>query len=208
MIESPSISGWKKLAIRAFFGGAGFAVAIAMFAGIAVWYHDRPEPPKPWNTTALKATFDTMDISAGHWKDTYSYPVGFYYNVQNNTDRNYRFSSTTFTPMAVLIDSNALSKEFGSRQDGDISVDGPPFIPPGGTARIVIRVSYFYPDDFKKTDQADIKKVIASFNNHLKELNGLVLFDEENHYRIDLPEGWKQMGGVKEDKSAAPTGTH
>jgi hypothetical protein len=208
MTDSPSISGWKKLAIRAFFAGAGFAITLAVSAGAALWYHNRPERPKPWNNTALKATFDTMDISASHWTDTYSYPVGFYYNVQNNTDTNYQFSGTTFTPMAVLSDGNVLSKEFGSRQDGNVTVDGPAFIPPGGTARITIRVSYYYPDGFTKADQADVKKVIASFNNRLKELNGLVLFNEENHYRINLPEGWKQMEGVKEDKPAAPTGTH
>jgi hypothetical protein len=38
MAESPSIRGWKKLAIRAFFGGAGFAVAIAIIAVAALWY--------------------------------------------------------------------------------------------------------------------------------------------------------------------------
>jgi hypothetical protein len=207
MADSTSISGWKKLAIRAFFGGVGFAIALAIIAGAAVWYHNRPERPKPWNSTALKATFDTMEISAGHWTDIYSYPVAFYYNVQNNTDRNFEIDNSTLTKMVVLTDGNVLSKEFGNYQDGDVTVDGPPFIPAGGTARIVVRVSYYYPNDFTKADQADVKKVIATFNRRLKELNGFVLFDEENHYRIDLPEGWKQMSGVKAD-TAVPIETH
>jgi len=78
MTESPSISGWKKLAVRAFFGGAGFACALALIAGIALWYHDRPERPKPWNTTALKATYDTLEYRVGSSADTSSYPVAFY----------------------------------------------------------------------------------------------------------------------------------
>jgi hypothetical protein len=207
MTDSPSISGWKKLAIRAFFGGVGFAFALAIIAGAAVWYHNRPESPKPWNTTALKAKFDTMGIWTGHQTDDYSYPVAFYYNVQNNTDRNFKIDNSTLTKMAVLPNGNVLSKEFGNYQDGDVTVEGPPFIPAGGTARIVLRVSYYYPDDFTKADQADVKKVIATFNHRLTELNGFVLFDEVDHYRIDLPEGWKQMPGVKAD-TAVPIETH
>lgn len=202
MAEPRPIASWKKFAIRAFFGGVGFAFALAVLAGAALWYHNRPERPKPWNNTALKATFDTMEIWAGHWKDTLSYSVGFYYNVHNNTDRNFEVSNSALTKMAVLSDGNVLSKEFGNYEDGDVIVEGPAFIPPGGTARIALYVGYYYPSDFTKADQADREKLIATFNNRLKELNGFVLFDEQNHYRVDLPEGWKDMEGVKPDASA------
>jgi hypothetical protein len=208
MTDSPSISGWKKLAIRAFFAGAGFAIALAVIAGAALWYHNRPEQPKPWNSTALKASFGTMEFTVGSSKDTYSYPADFYYNVQNNTDRNYQVIPANLTPMAVLTDGNVLSKEFGHYQSGEATVDGPAFIPPGGTARIVVRVSYFYPDEFTQADKNKTDKILATFNRRLKELNGFVLFDEQNHYRIDLPEGWKQMPGVKADNTAPPNGTH
>src|SRR5271156_484287 len=140
MAESPLISGWKKLAIRAFFGGAGFAVALAILAGAALWYQNRPEPPKPWNSTALKATYDTMEFTVGSSKDIYSFPTIFYYNVLNNTDRTYQINSSTLVSMAMLAGGNALSKEFGHYQSGDAAVDGPAFIPPGGTARIAVRV--------------------------------------------------------------------
>jgi hypothetical protein len=197
MAESPSITGWKKLAVRAFFGGAGFACTLAVIAGAALWYHNRPERPKPWNNTALKATFDTIGFTTGSTKDPDSYAVSFYYNVKNNTDRNYVINGSALALMAVLTDGNALSKEFGSYQSGDAAVDGPAFIPPGGTARITMRVSYFYPDEFTQADKNDMKKVIPSLNRRLKELSGFVVFDEQNHYRIDLPEGWKDMPGVK-----------
>jgi hypothetical protein len=109
-IDSPSISSWKKLAIRAFFGGVGFAVALAMIAGAALWYHDRPERPKPWNATALKATYDTLEFRVGSSKDIDSYPVTFYYKVQNNTDRNYQINASALTPMAVLTDGMRFQK--------------------------------------------------------------------------------------------------
>jgi hypothetical protein len=205
MSDPPVISGWQKLAIRAFFAGIGFALAIAVITGAALWYHDRPEKPKPWNNSALKARFDTMTFTVGSTKDKYSYPTQFYYNVQNNTDRNYQFNGAALTTMAVLADGNVLSKEFGTYQSGDATVDGPAFIPPGGTARVTVKVSYFYPDEFTESDKNDPDKILPHFNRRLKELSGFVVFDEQNHYRIDLPEGWKQMNGVKDGSPATAT---
>lgn len=198
------MSGWKKLAIRAFFGGLGFAIGLAVLAGAVLWYLDRPERPKPWNTTALKATYDTLEVTYGGTKDAGSYSTDFYYELKNNTDTNYPINGPTLTPMAVLTDGNALSKEFGHYQSGDAAVNGPAFIPPGGTARIDVRVSYFYPTDFTQADKNNAGKISSSLDHRLKELSGFVIFDEQNHYRIDLPEGWKQWNGVKADTPAAP----
>jgi hypothetical protein len=52
-------------------------------------------------------------------------------------------------------------------------------------------VAYRYPGDFSETDKADINKVIKQVGKRLKALKGIVLFDQSNHYRIDLPRGWE-----------------
>jgi hypothetical protein len=65
----------------------------------------------------------------------------------------------------------------------------------------------FSPDEFTQADKDEIKKIIGNFNHRLQELSGFVIFDEQNHYRVDLPEGWKQMPGVKAD-TAVPIETH
>jgi hypothetical protein len=202
---SPPISGWKKLAIRSFFGGVGIAVALAIILGVFIWYDNRPERPKPWNAGALKAQWDTMEFTTGRSKDVEGYPVDFYYNLRNNTDRNYPFNGSTLTLMAVLTDGNALSKEFGHYQLGDATVDGPAFIPPSGTARIAVHVSYRYPDGFTQADKRDADKIVGNLDRRLRELSGFVVFDEQNHYRIDLPEGWKNDPGVKEGTKSPPT---
>ncbi len=118
MTESPPIRVWKTIAIRSFFGGAGIAVALAIIVGAFIWYHNRPEHPKPWNTAALKATYDTLGFSLDASKDAEGYPVHFDYNLRNDTDKNYPFNGSTLTVMAVLTDGNALSKEFGAYQLG------------------------------------------------------------------------------------------
>jgi hypothetical protein len=207
MNDLTAMSGWKKLAIRSFFGGIGVALALSIIFGSLIWYRNRPERPKPWDTGALKAQWDTMEFTTGASKDVDGYPVVFYYNVRNNTDKNYQFSGASLTVMAVLTDGNALSKEFGHYQFGDATVDGPAFIPPNGTARIGVHVSYLYPDEFTKADKKEADKIIASLSNRLKELSGFVVFDEQNHYRIDLPEGWKNNPGVKEG-TKLPTMKH
>jgi hypothetical protein len=190
MIDSFQPAMWKKIAIRSAFGGLAFAFALAIISGVAIWYYRRPEPPQPWNSKALKATFDMMEFTAGSSKDPDGYPVDFYYNVQNNTDRNYEFNPATLTLMAVLTDGNALSKDFGHYQSGAAVIDGPAFIPPGGTARMDLRVSYLYPDDFTQADKGDAKKIIPHLGRRVHELNGFVVFDNQNHFRIDLSKGW------------------
>jgi hypothetical protein len=190
MAETPPITVWKKLAIRSFFGGTGIAVTFGIIVGLSIWYNNRPERPKPWNTSAIQAQWDTMEFTVGNSNDAEGYPVYFYYNLQNKTDKNYPFNGSTLTAMAVLKSGNALSKEFGHYQLGEATVDGPNFIPPSGTAKIAVHVSYHYPDEFTKADKKDAQKIIASLKHRLNELNGFVLFDEQNHYRIDLPKGW------------------
>jgi hypothetical protein len=138
-----------------------------------------------------------------------SYPVDFYYNVQNNTDRNYGFNPAMLTLMAVLKEGNSLSKDFGHYQSGTAVLDGPAFIPPGGTARVDLKVSYFYPDDFTKVDKGDAKKIIPHLGRRVKELNGFVVFDNQNHYRVDLPKGWKDSDFEgKESKSVSQSPGH
>lgn len=182
---------WKKIAIRAFFGGIGLAIGAATIVGAVLWYSNQPKPTPPWDSKALTAKFDTMEFTVGASNETTSYPVEFYYNVQNNTNRTYQIAPADLTPLAVLTEGNALSKDFGHYQSGAATVDGPPFIPPGGTARVDIKVSYLFPDEFTDADKKNGKKIGGNLNVRTDELNGFVIFDEQNHYRIDLPRGWE-----------------
>jgi hypothetical protein len=191
MTDSPPINSWKRIAIRSFFGGVGVAVTLGIITGGAIWYDSRPKPPKPWNTKAVTATWDTMEFTVGASNEIYSFPVQFYYDVKNNTDKNFDIKDANLKPMAVLADGNAFSKEFGQYQDGAATVDGPDFIPPGGTGRVTLQVSYFFPQDYTKADKADGSKIVKVLNFRLKELGGFVLFDELNRYQIDLLKGWK-----------------
>jgi hypothetical protein len=204
MTDPLPISSWKRIAIRSFFGGVGLAITLGLITGGAIWYDGRPTPPKPWNSKALTAAYDTTDFTINSTKGADCYPVRFYYKVQNNTNANYAINASSFTPMAVLAGGNVLSKQFGLYQKGDAIVDGPAFIPPGGTARITIEISYFYPSEFTDADKNDAKKIVSmSLGRRMDELNGFVLFDELNHYRVDLPKGWKEHVAARDETAGS-----
>lgn len=183
---------WKKIAIRAFFGGIGLAVGATAIIGAIVWYSNRPTPTPPWNTGALTASFAEMSFTTASAKTPYSFKVQFSYNVKNNTTGNYNFVISELTPMALLANGNALSKDFGSRESAPVTIEAPDFVPAGGTARITLNVPYYYPDGFTDDDKNNKQKMIDALNVHLNELHSFVIFDGANHYQLNLPKEWEK----------------
>ncbi len=185
------MNSWKRLILISASFGAGFAIFISAIFGSVGWLRSRPQP---WNSNALKASFETVELTTQPQQD--SFLVDFLYNIENKTDRNYEIDPANLTVLANLTDGNALSKDFGHYQTSDAKIDGPSFIPAQGRARISIRVSYQYPSEFTDKDKNDVKKVSGSSAHRLKELSGFVIFDKASHCRIDLPEGWKNWDDV------------
>jgi hypothetical protein len=78
---------WKRPLVIGIGWGLGTAVALAAIAGAFIWYEGRPKPPvppKPWNTTAIKAQYDYADTEGDK-----NYIV-IYYTVENFTDFDYQ----------------------------------------------------------------------------------------------------------------------
>src|SRR5258708_15991593 len=182
----------RLLAISAGFG-AGFAICAAVIIAAGYWYSARP---KPWNSSAIKAKFETMGLSTNPKQSNYS--LNFVYSLENTTDRNYDFYPTNVAMFANLSESfsdasqhdPALSKDFGDYQIDTPTIDGPPFIPAHNRARFQVRVVYQVPSDFSEKDKADTNMAIKQVGRRLKVLKSIVLFDQSNRYRIDLPKGW------------------
>jgi hypothetical protein len=102
--------------------------------------------------------------------------------------------------MAKLADGDVLSKEFGHYQTSEASVTGPDFIPPNSKARISLHLAYSLPTDGAEANKSENDRIISSLSHRLKELNGFVIFDQDRHYRIDLPCGWRDWPDVKNAK--------
>jgi hypothetical protein len=185
------MTSWKRLLVISAGFGAGFAICAAAIVAAVYWYSTRP---KPWNNTAIRATFETIEFRYHPQQSTYS--ADFLYKLENTTASNYEFNPSNITIFANLADefSNApqkdpaLSKDFGDYQHDVPVVDGPPFIPPHNTARFHVRVVYEFPNGLTEAQKADLNQVVGP---RLKELKSIALFDQSDHYRIDLPKGWE-----------------
>ena len=105
------VSAWKRLAIVSFFGGAGFAVTLAIILGSFAWYNSRPKPPQPWNTTAVVATYDSMSTIGDDNN------IVFYYVLQNTTDHDYKLQSNYgITLYLRLAEEKSLSSFHGKEK--------------------------------------------------------------------------------------------
>jgi hypothetical protein len=183
---------WKRLVLVSASFGVGVVVAIAaIWAGIT-WH----ESHKTWDSNALKGTFATMEFDTRPDQD--SYVMKFFYDLQNNTTQNYQLNANGFTVMAYLSKGNVLSKDASTYGHSDITVDdGPPFVPAKSKVRITLRTTYDYPSEFSEADKGDAKKVLKNVNLRLDEVNGFVLFDNQNRYRIELPKSWDNSTDAK-----------
>ena len=83
---TPSAAWWKKLLVVGVASGAAFALVLCVAVGAILWFQSRP---KPWNTEAVKASYATLEFLM----DSDSFVVEFGYDLQNNTNRDYRIDN-------------------------------------------------------------------------------------------------------------------
>jgi hypothetical protein len=185
------VSQWKRMFLGAAGFGAGAVLTLSLIVAAVVWKRSRP---LPWNDHAFSATFDTIYLATRPQSD--SYLVEFKYDIQNNTDSTYRLNPDSLVLMGQS--SNGSLKEWGFHQTSEPTLTGPAFIPAHAKAEIVLHISYAYPNEFTPADKSDLQKVLNCLSPRLKQLGGgIVIFDEAQHYRIDLPRGWQESDNVK-----------
>jgi hypothetical protein len=184
-----AMSIWKNIFLRSAGFGAGIAVIVCLTAGGWIWYHSRPTSPKPWNSTAIKAEFDRLDIEGE--KSTFA----FYYVLENTTNFDYRLSNgDTFQLRGMLANEKGLAESSAT----DSTLELPTFLPPKLRARVIIHLPIPYTGQKQSpTDKSDVaglrsyRKALADFvNKNMGNLDGFTIFDEANRYEIQLPKGW------------------
>jgi hypothetical protein len=118
-----------------------------------------------------------------------------YYTLENKTDSDYRM------PQREQIELNAKLKRENSLSASDqfLSLDERPiFLPSNQRVRTSIHLRYpvnkdFGPEDTKE-NRIKRRKAIADYiNEEFNNLEGFVVFDLQNRYQINFPNGWKTM---------------
>jgi len=176
-------SRWKSVFLKAFGFGVGFAFVLIAAATVWLWHASRPKLPSPWNKRAITATFDyvTTQGEANH--------IVFIYTLQNETNQDYRLQSNVGVEMAARL---SREKSISAIRGEDHTIEFPVFVPSGQRSRFSMEISYPYneksaagEDEFKHRD--DVKAFVKS---SYANLDGFVLYDDNNRYEIDFPKGW------------------
>ena len=173
--------------------GAGFAVSLSFFIGIAGWWSGRP---KSWENRAIEGK--PVDVLCHEQNE--ALVIQFRYAVTNNTNSEYQLPSTDMGAlMGVLTKTGSLSKL------QDVTWDESLRIPPKQTMLITFEKSYKYGDyntssaklngsnsthesgDLIPPDLNDFTK------RRLKELDSLAFFDYSAKYKIVLPSNWQEI---------------
>jgi hypothetical protein len=178
------IASWKRALLFGMSFGTGFALLLALLFGAATWYKSRP---KPWNTGAIKANYASLEFT----NNGETVDVDFGYDLENETQSNYLIDKGNLVVLARLSDTNSLSKSFGHYQASEPTIDAPAFIPAKGKVRIDVRIPYTYAGIAAPKDKDDFQQIGKYVRRRVEELAGLVIFDQENHYQIDMASGWQ-----------------
>ena len=182
-----SPAAWKKILLASAGFGAGFAILLTISALIAVWLAHRP---KPWNSTAITARPNHLVVeTAGeelHFR--------FRYALTNHTGADYIVvGPENAALMKKIPEDSSLQRLDGATWDDTIR------IPAGQSVNVIFDVPIKLADfntsaaDLNGDDQSSDQmpaKYSQFVGSRLKEMNGLVLIDYANRYRIDLPRDW------------------
>lgn len=182
---NPTPLSLRRLFAVAFGAAAGVVFSAAMVIGIVFWYSSRPEPPKPWDTSSIVATYD--GISTEGADKTFV----FYYVLENKGARDYRLDSGSSTILMVQLERQKSLGAFGEH----LAIDLPVFIPAGQRQHVEIHLRHSFSEPYpSKATHEQRKAYKAKLQKYLNEeagnLNGFVIFDEINRYEIRLPKGW------------------
>ena len=109
------------------------------------------------------------------------------YDLENNTDSDYRL---TDGPGVVIL--SRLKSDGSYSQEQTIRLGYPVFLPARQHARLAIQItqSFNWPAE---EDSAYLEKMRDFVKQRLENVGEFVLFDETNHWQLELPSGWEQL---------------
>jgi hypothetical protein len=180
------VTGWKRVVLAGVSMGAGAAIALFLVGGGYVWYAARPKPPKPWNTSAIRAVFDRVDTEGE------KNAVAFRYTLENTTEFDFRLTRRdNLHLMAKLGEPASLMDDVAFFEVFDLPI----YVPARQKVVYSIHFAYPYKEERLKADatldeRRAFRKRLANWFTKEVNLNGFVLFDDEHRYQIDFPKGW------------------
>jgi hypothetical protein len=180
---------WKKPLLTGLGWGIGTAIGLTAALAVFLWYQNRPEPPKPWNTSSIMATYDYVATEGE--ENT----IVVFYTLENMTDFDYRVQDAHDVTMSAKLEKQDSLSLFGT--DKLSKIDYPVVVPAKKRIMFRVHIAYPYPEkekpnankDERKQYKAGLEKYIT---DEMSNLNGFELLDSTNRYDVIFPCGWKK----------------
>jgi hypothetical protein len=150
----------------------------------------RPQPSlSPWNSGAIQSAFAGAQVQEA---DATHATLEFFYDLDNNTDSDYRFAKGAATVVMTRLKSNgSLSSE------EPIELNNSVFLPARNRTRIAVQVTrpFNWPTGLPATqigpvNQEKFRQLVAE---EVANVSGFVMFDTQTHFQIELPGGWQEL---------------
>lgn len=161
----------------------GFLLAIAL-AAIVLYLRPAGNSPKPWNSTAITASYVGAQLRE---LDSGNAALYLAFEVQNHTDSDYQLADG---PGALVMSRLRADGSLSSQQPVRLSY--PTFLPARQRARVALEVpsSFAWPTD---NDSAYQDKLRDFVNQKLMDVQAFVLFDQADRFEIEFPSGWQEL---------------
>jgi hypothetical protein len=174
-------------------------VIFAAVLGLVIWFglprFTRQETAarkvqlSPWNSSAIQSTFAGAQVQEA---DAAHATVVFFFDLDNNTDTDYRFAKGAGTVVMTRLKSNgSLSSE------QPLELNNSVFLPARNRTRIAVQVtrSFNWPSGLPggqigPVNQLKFRQLVA---DEVANLSGFVMFDTATHFQIELPGGWQEL---------------
>jgi hypothetical protein len=148
-----------------------------------------PPQASPWNSGAIQSTFAGAQVQEA---DATHATLIFLYDLDNNTDADYRFAKGAGTVVMTRLKSNgSLSSE------EPVELNNSVFLPARNRTRIAVQVlrPFNWPTGLPAgqigpVNQLRFRQLVA---DEVANLSGFVLFDTATHFQIELPGGWQEL---------------
>jgi hypothetical protein len=180
----------KKALVIGVSAGAGLFLVLLLIHGAA--FKSSPvKPPGSWHQNAIRATYVGSQLRQ---IDKTLAGLFLSYDLDNNTDRDYRLADA---PGVVIM--SRLKSDHSLSQEELIRLSYPAFLPVNQRVRIAIAISY--PFVWPAPGDPALENKLKDFvKQRLAKVEEFVLFDEVSRCQVELPSAWQELerdAGVK-----------
>jgi hypothetical protein len=176
-----------------------FSLVVACLLVLVVFVLPRTPPNEPvqtsaapapvWNSSAIQSSFAGVQIKE---VDATHAALIFSYDLDNNTDADYRLAKG---PATVVM---ARLKSSGSVSSAEpVELDNSVFLPARNRTRIAVEMTrnFNWPTGLPgaqigPVNQEKFRSLVAQ---EVANLSGFVVFDQATHFQIELPGGWQEL---------------